>query len=62
MSRVNLQVLYALNGALLGYSNVIIIPIWVHLKCLWWDRSSGKIEGDEEWNSKMTTNACSCDN
>jgi len=43
MSRVNLQVLYALNGALLGYSNVIIIPIWVHLKCLWWDRSSGKI-------------------
>ena len=46
ISGINLQALISFNGAVVGYSYVIVIPIWIHLKCVWYDRSSGYIEGD----------------
>ena len=32
------------GGAFVTFGN-IIFPIWVHLKCVLYDRSSGEIEG-----------------
>jgi hypothetical protein len=43
ISGINLQALISFNGAVVGYSYVIVIPIWIHLKCVWYDRSSGFI-------------------
>ena len=40
-SGTNLQALISFNGAVVGYSYVIVIPIWIHLKCVWYDKSSG---------------------
>ena len=47
ISGVNLQALISFNGAVVGYSYVIVIPIWIHLKCVWYDKSCGYVEGDE---------------
>lgn len=58
-SNVTLQTLYAINGAVLGYSNVIVVPIWIHLKCLW-DRNSGHIEDDFDHNLQLKPNCCEC--
>ena len=60
MLGVNLKSLLSINGAVLGYFYVILIPIWVHLKCIYFNRSSGFIENDEEWNSKIVLNECEC--
>jgi len=46
ISGINLQALISFNGAVVGYSYVIVIPIWIHLKCVWYDRSSGYVEDD----------------
>ena len=43
ISGINLQALISFNGAVVGYSYVIVIPIWIHLKCVWYDRSSGLV-------------------
>ena len=50
VSGINLQTIYSLNGAVLGYIYIILFPIAIHLKCVFYDRSSGVIEDDEEWN------------
>ena len=44
---VNLITVYALNGAIIGYLYVFFIPIAIHLKCVWYDHSSGFIDGNE---------------
>ena len=62
MSGINLQTILSLNGAVLGYIYIILFPIYVHLKCIYSDRSCGFIENDEEWNSKIVLNVCECDN
>ena len=41
----NLVTVYALNGSLVSYLYAILIPVVLHLKCVWKDRSSGTIEG-----------------
>ena len=56
----NFQLLYTINGSVIAFSYVIVIPIWIHLKCIWYDRSSGTIEGNEEWNKKIIFNSCQC--
>ena len=61
-SGVHLQVLISINGAVVGYIYVIIIPIWIHLKCVWFDKSSGAIEGDEESKKEIEQNFCECEN
>ena len=43
VSGMNLISIYAINGAVIGYIYVFFIPIWIHLKCVWYDRSSGYI-------------------
>lgn len=39
----NFQLLYTVNGSVVAFSYVIVIPVWVHLKCIWYDGSSGTI-------------------
>ena len=60
-SGVNLITIFSLNGAVIGYVYVFWIPIWIHLKCIYYDRSGGHVEGDEEWNSRIKPNICQCD-
>lgn len=43
VSGVHLQILISFNGAVVGYIYVVIIPIWIHFKCVYYDRSSGYI-------------------
>ena len=62
MSGINLQTIYSLNGAVLGYIYIIVFPIWMHFKCVFSDKSSGYIESDEEWNRNIVQNVCQCDN
>ena len=40
---------------------VIIIPVAIHLKCLYIDKSAGYIEGDYEHNKQIVQNSCECD-
>lgn len=40
---------------------VIIIPVAIHLKCLYMDKSSGYIDGDYEYNKQIIQNNCECD-
>ena len=56
----NFQLLYSLNGSVIAFSYVLVIPVWIHLKCVWVDRSSGTIEGDDEWNMQIMPNKCEC--
>jgi hypothetical protein len=57
---VKVQLILSVNGAVIGYIYVIIVPIWIHLKCVWVDHHSGYIEADEEWNAKIEPNPCHC--
>jgi hypothetical protein len=59
---VQVQTIFVINGSVVGYLYVILIPVWMHLKCVWVDRSSGTIEGDEEWNQRIQKNICECEN
>lgn len=45
-SGVDLITIFAFNGAVIAYLNVLVIPIWLHLKCIWYNKSGGRIEGD----------------
>jgi len=58
ISGVNFQLIIIVNGAVIGYLYVILIPIFMHFKCVWFAKHSGTIEGDEEWNKKITPNHC----
>jgi hypothetical protein len=40
---------------------VIIIPVAIHLKCIYFDRSAGYVEGDYEHNKGIVQNSCECD-
>jgi hypothetical protein len=60
LSGVHLETLVIINGAIVGFTYVILIPIWLHLKCLLYDNSCGYIEGDEERNALVKLNACEC--
>ena len=35
------------NGAVIGYLYVILIPIYIHFRCVFFGKNSGTIEGDE---------------
>lgn len=43
LSGVHLETLVIINGAIVGFTYVILIPIWLHLKCLLYDNSCGYI-------------------
>lgn len=43
---ISLDVLTTTNGAIIGFFYILAIPILMHLKCVYYDRSSGQIEGD----------------
>lgn len=46
ISGIHLEVMITINGAVIGFTYVIVIPIWFHLKCVFFDRSSGYVEND----------------
>ena len=62
VSGVSMSTVFALNGAVVGFLYVIMIPIWIHLKCIWYDKSSGTIEGDDDWNREVVPHICECKN
>ena len=62
VSGARLQFLINIEGAIIGYIYVMVIPIWIHLKCVWYDKSSGTVEGDEQRNRQVVPNMCECDN
>lgn len=41
ISNLNLITIFSFNGAVIGYTYVFVIPIWIHFKCVWFDKSSG---------------------
>ena len=52
-----------MNGAVIGFLCMVFVPIAVHLKCVWIDRSSGQIESaSEEENNLIQSNKCECNN
>ena len=58
---VPLSMILDFAGALLGYIFTMFIPIFIHLKCLHFDHSSGYIKGDDERNLSIVSNECECD-
>ena len=55
---VSLVTILVLNGTICCFTYVIVFPIWIHLKCVLYDRTSGFIEGDEEGNKCIKMNQC----
>lgn len=45
-TKVTIRTLVVLDGAVTKFISVIVTPIWIHLKCLYYDKSCGFIEGD----------------
>lgn len=50
MTGTNLQILILIKGSTTGYINAFVFPIVLHLKCVYFDRSSGEIRGEDESN------------
>jgi len=50
-----------ISGSIIGYMFAIFIPIWIHLKCLHYDKSSGFIKDEDERNMEIVMNDCECD-
>ncbi len=42
---VKISVIIELNGSVIGFLYIFIIPILVHLKCIWYDKRCGEVEG-----------------
>lgn len=40
---------------------VIIIPVAIHLKCVYFDKSSGYVHCEYDDNRKIVQNACECE-
>lgn len=59
---VHLDVMIDLNGAIIGFTYVILIPISIHFECVFKNRTSGFIKDQDEWNREIETNECECDN
>lgn len=62
MTGVEVETIISINGAIVGFTYVIVIPIWVHFKCVFYDFSSGWVEGDDERNLQIKLNSCECNN
>ncbi len=58
VSGLSLDVMITLNGAVIIFFYMLVIPIWVHFRCVFWSRSSGYIEDDPEWNREIVLNEC----
>jgi hypothetical protein len=53
---VPFSIILDFTGALLGYLFSMFIPIFIHLKCLHFDRSSGYVKGDDDRNLCILSN------
>jgi hypothetical protein len=57
----HLQIMISLDGVLVSFIYILIVIVGIHLKCVFYDRTSGYIENDPEWNNRIVQNACECD-
>lgn len=46
LTGVHVDTMIETNGAVLGYCNSLLLPILLHLKCIYYNRSSGTIDDD----------------
>lgn len=44
---IEIVTIVVINGTIVCFTYVIAFPIWMHLKCVFYDRSCGFIEGDD---------------
>jgi hypothetical protein len=42
---IRIDTLIAINGGVIGNLSVLIIPIIIHFKCVYYDKNCGGIEG-----------------
>jgi hypothetical protein len=61
LADVHLDTMVEINGAVFGYCNSILLPIIMHLKCIYYDKSSGSIGNDHEHNAQIVKNGCHCE-
>jgi hypothetical protein len=47
-----------LSGSIIGYMFALVIPTWIHLKCVFYDKSSGFIDGEDDRNMEIVLNDC----
>jgi len=58
---VSIQAIINFDGAFILVLLDVILPMWIHYRCIFKDRHSGYIEDDEEWNASIQPNKCQCD-
>ena len=58
---VVVKIMVEINGAIFSLLYVYLTPVFIHLSCLYRERSSGEIEGDDEHNAQIVPNECECE-
>jgi hypothetical protein len=58
LSQVSIDTLININGSIVGNLIVIVIPIWLHIKCVFFDKKCGNIEEDLVENTENVS--CNC--
>lgn len=61
LTDVHVDTMIEINGAVLGYCNSLLLPIFLHLKCIYYNKTSGTINDDHEHNAQITQNSCKCE-
>jgi hypothetical protein len=41
ISGVEVETMISIDGAIVGFTYIIVIPVWIHFKCVFYDFSSG---------------------
>jgi hypothetical protein len=59
---MRVDVMIEINGSVIGYVYAFLIPICMHLKCVYFDCSSGFIKGESDHNLAIRLNECECEN
>jgi hypothetical protein len=56
--KVSIDTLISINGSIVGNLIVIVIPICLHIKCVFFDKKCGNIEGELVENTE--DKSCTC--
>lgn len=62
VSGINLKTMIEINGSVLGFLIGFAAPVFIHLKCTFYNKSSGFVKGDDARNAEIAMNVCQCDN
>ena len=55
---VSLSVIMDFSGSIIGYLFAFVIPTWIHLKCVFYNKNSGFIKGETDRNMEIVLNDC----